>query len=462
MDSTEKMTSNIQIDTAPASVDANASNMEGYTRDTSKLIAFYLPQYHRITENSQWWGPGFTEWTNVARARPNFDGHYQPHLPGELGFYDLDNVEVMREQAALAKDYGVHGFCFYYYWFSGRRILERPLDNFLASNIDMPFCLCWANENWTRTWDGGDHHVLLAQGHADGDEERFIQDISSFLADPRYIRVNGNPLLVIYRIKAFPDPAGTVNKWRQEAKRLGFPGLHIVIVAFIDIDDEDAPHTFGADAVVEFPPHKFGTDSTMSTNKPNPTNPEFRGHFFDYPAMALHGIRRKTPDFPFYRGIMPSWDNTPRRQNTGVTILNSTPEYFGLWLQFLRAWNRDVHQGNDAAFIFVNAWNEWGEGCHLEPDLKWGLAWLDEISRSSHVHPKLKKSLNEVCYLIADEIKEVSSRNAVTPETGNATDVPEITTTPAYAKRISILLYRYPALHKIAGKIYRATRNLVK
>jgi len=440
----------------------NRAHTEGYTRDTSKLIAFYLPQYHRITENSQWWGPGFTEWTNVARARPNFEGHYQPHIPGELGFYDLDNVEIMREQSILAKEYGIHGFCFYYYWFSGRRILERPLDNFLASDINMPFCLCWANENWTRTWDGGDQHVLLEQGYADGDEERFIQDIAPFLADSRYLRVNGKPMLVIYRIKAFPDPKSSIQKWQNEAKRLGFPGLHIAFVDFIDIKESDHPRNIGADAVVEFPPHKFGTKKTESARIPPLTNPEFRGSFFDYPAMTLHSIHRPIPDFSLYRGIMPSWDNTPRRQNTGVTILNSTPEYFGLWLQFLRAWTREVHHGDDDAFIFVNAWNEWGEGCHLEPDLQWGLGWLDEIARSSHVSPKARQPLDQVRRFIAKSIEEMAAREAAFPKSTPITSSPEITATPDFAKRIALALYQYPAIYKISRKLYRMVRDFLK
>jgi len=450
------MTPSQQIAPAIAGEDSKA---QGYTQDSSKLIAFYLPQYHRITENSQWWGPGFTEWTNVARARANFEGHYQPHIPGELGFYDLDNVEVMREQSTLAQAYGIHGFCFYYYWFSGRRILERPLDNFLASNIDMPFCLCWANENWTRTWDGGDQHILLAQGYAEGDEERFIQDISPFLADSRYILVDGKPMLVIYRIKAFPDPEGSIHKWQQAARHLGFPGLHIVIVDFTDVGNTEDPRTFGADAVAEFPPHKFGTEKTIATSMPRLTNPEFRGSLFDYPRMALHGIHRPTPDFPFYRGIIPSWDNTPRRQNTGVTVLNSTPECFGLWLQFLRAWTRNIHQDSQHGFIFINAWNEWGEGCHLEPDLQWGLGWLDEIARSAHVAPKARQPLEQVQRLIAGHIQDITARESPPPL---PTQPAEITATPPYARRIALSLYKYPILYRISRKLYRMARDFLK
>ena len=171
----------------------------GIVRDQSKLIAFYLPQFHRIPENSDWWGPGFTEWHNVVRARPNFEDHYQPHIPRELGFYDLTYVDVMREQAELASLFGIYGFCFHYYWFSGRRILELPVDNFLKSDIDINFCLCWANENWTRTWDGANDGILLEQKYAEGDETLFINSLIEAFSDSRYIKVNGKPLLVVYR-----------------------------------------------------------------------------------------------------------------------------------------------------------------------------------------------------------------------------------------------------------------------
>jgi len=395
-----------------------APQAQGYLRDDAKLIAFYLPQYHWVEENSKWWGQGFTEWTNVVRAQPNFEGHYQPHLPGDLGLYDLGDVDTMRKQATLAKDYGIHGFCFYYYWFSGRRILEKPLDNFLVSDIDMPFCLCWANENWTRTWDGGERHILLEQGYAPGDEERFIEDIHPFLADPRYLRVDGKPMLLVYRIKAFPDPKESSEKWQNAAKRLGLPGLHIVVVDFIDMEDHDHPRDLGADAVVEFPPHKYGTLKTIPDTWPPMTNPEFRGCFYEYPAMALHGVSRPTPDFPLYRGIIPGWDNIARRQNTGMSVLNSSPEYFSMWLQFLRAWTRSAHQNTDAPFIFINAWNEWGEGCHLEPDAHWGLAYLDEILRSTHIRPQLQQSLEKAREMTMRAIRDIAARERIVLQEG--------------------------------------------
>jgi Glycosyltransferase WbsX/Domain of unknown function (DUF4214) len=361
-------------------LDCSITNDRGILKDETKLIAFYLPQFHQTKENSEWWGPGFTEWTNAANGKPNFKGHYQPHIPRELGFYDLQNVEVMRAQADLAKAYGVHGFCFYYYWFSSRRILERPLDNFLASNVDMPFCLCWANENWTRTWDGDEKSVLLEQGYADGDEEKFIGDILPFLKDSRCIKVGDKPLLLIYRIKQLPDPRKSIKKWRAAALYAGLPGLHISVVDFYDISD---PNEVGADALVEFPPHKFNGPNNHPNPMPEFTNPAFAGGMIDYKKVVTQSKSRPQPDFTLYRGIIPGWDNTARRQDTPTTIINNTPELYGEWLSYLRGYSRTAHLNNPSSMIFVNAWNEWGEGCHLEPDLHWGLSFLEETLRSS-------------------------------------------------------------------------------
>jgi Glycosyltransferase WbsX/Domain of unknown function (DUF4214) len=377
-------------------LDKAITNDRGILKDETKLIAFYLPQFHQTKENSEWWGPGFTEWTNTANGRPNFKGHYQPHIPRELGFYDLQNVEVMRAQSDLAKTYGVHGFCFYYYWFSGRRILERPLDNFLTSDIDMPFCLCWANENWTRTWDGDEKSVLLEQGYADGDEENFIKDILPFLKDARCIKVGDKPLLLIYRIKQLPDPIASIKKWRVAAVRAGLPGLHISVVDFYDISD---PREVGADALVEFPPHKFNGPNNHPNPMPEFTNLSFAGGMIDYKKVVAQSKSRPQPDFTLYRGIIPGWDNTARRQDTPTTIIHNTPALYGEWLSYLRGYSRAAHSDDSSAMIFVNAWNEWGEGCHLEPDLHWGLAFLEETLRSSwydtaaqseHQHYKLR------------------------------------------------------------------------
>lgn len=434
--------------------DQSPHDAAGFAKDASKLIAFYLPQYHRVEENSLWWGPGFTEWTNVARGRPNFEGHYQPHIPRDLGFYDLERVETMREQAELAKRYGVYGFCFYYYWFSGRRILERPLDNFLASDIDLPFCLCWANENWTRTWDGDTKSVLLEQKYADDDEARFIQDIYPFLADQRYIRVDGKPLLVVYRINELPAPADSIAKWRKAAQALGLPGLHISVVDFYDISD---PREVGADAMVEFPPHKFNGPQNQPDPLPTFSNPAFKGGLIDYPRIVAQSALREQPEFTLYRGILPSWDNTARRQDTGTIVINSTPDLFGSWLKYLRAYTTQSKAGAPDPFIFVNAWNEWGEGCHLEPDLRWGTGYLDEVARTAMVKVSEQDDLRHARQRLFEEIGDLAAKAGIPITTDLSRHKPQSSGVQTLSRR----LQRFPLLHKVSRKLYRAVHALL-
>lgn len=341
-----------------------------------KPIAFYLPQYHHVKENSQWWGKGFTEWTNVAKAKPNFPEHYQPHVPKDLGFYDLSNVEVMREQAEMAELYGVFGFCFYFYWFNGRRILEKPLDQYLTSDIDYPFCFCWANENWTRTWDGLDKEILLEQNHTPEDDRDLIRYLIPIFKDERYIKVDGKPMFIVYRVDLFPDIKNTVRIWREEARKAGFEDIHLSAVQFYGIDD---PTEWGFDSAIEFPPHKFITPENRPTDMPNLTNPNFAGGIVDYPKVVAQGIQAKSKDYIWYRGIIPSWDNTARRQNNPHSIINSSPALYRYWLRYLVDYTENTNSEHNQ-FIFINAWNEWGEGCHLEPDLKYGHAYLEATS----------------------------------------------------------------------------------
>jgi lipopolysaccharide biosynthesis protein len=352
--------------------------------DNNKLIAFYLPQYHRIPENDDWWGPGFTEWTNVARGRPNFDGHYQPHIPRELGFYDLSYPDVIQRQTEMARLYGISGFCFYHYWFSGRKLLERPLDLFLRSETDMSFCICWANENWTRTWDGDVKSVLLEQKYSPGEEALFFHSIVDVLRDRRYIRVDGKPLLIVYRAKSIANPQQTFATWRRMAYEAGLGGLHISVVDFYDISN---PAEVDADSLLEFPPHKFNRSPNVPNSVPPITNPSFSGSILDYRKMIAQSLDKVAPSFTYFRGIVPNWDNTARRQDSPTTIIHSTPEWYGKWLTYLRAYTRrHAKQPNDA-LIFVNAWNEWGEGCHLEPDVKWGLQYLESTFRTGFLDP---------------------------------------------------------------------------
>lgn len=431
--------------------------------DKSKLIAFYLPQYHRIPENSQWWGPGFTEWTNVVRGKPNFADHYQPHIPRDLGFYDLTHPDVMYEQAEMAKVYGLHGFCFYYYWFSGRRILERPLENFLKSDIDINFCLCWANENWTRTWDGDTKSVLLAQNHAEGDDERFIASLVDYFNDKRYIRVDGKPMLVIYRAKEIPDPSRSFAKWRNLARSHGFLGLHIAVVDFYDIS---SPNEVDADALVEFPPHKFNGPQSVPDKVPNVTNPEFAGGIVDYPKVIAQSARRPVPPFKLYRGIIPSWDNTARRQNTPTILINAQPDLYGEWLRYLRAYTRERNPDESDNFIFVNAWNEWGEGCHLEPDLKWGMQYLEQTLKSSY-YSNRPMTLDQVREALLRRVAEklvtqdgVADSDLQVATVQLAAELSTYRPVGNLTHKVAAKLIKWPLLYGIARAAYRFFRRV--
>src|SRR5215472_3086218 len=220
-----------------------------------RLIAFYLPQFHPIPENDAWWGEGFTEWSNVKRARPNFVGHLQPHLPAELGYYDLPDANTREAQANLARAYGIHGFCYYYYWFNGRRLLNRPLDEVVQSGRpEFPFCVCWANENWTRRWDGGSEELLVAQEYSPENEQRLIADLLPLFRDPRYTRIDGRPLLLVYRANLRPEPQRATQTFRRAAREAGEAEPYLVMV---HLPETPPPGEWGFDADLDFPPHSL-------------------------------------------------------------------------------------------------------------------------------------------------------------------------------------------------------------
>jgi lipopolysaccharide biosynthesis protein len=342
-----------------------------------KLIAFYLPQFHPVSVNDAAWGRGFTEWTNVSKAAPQFLGHYQPRLPGELGFYDLRVPEVQRRQVELARLHGLQGFCFHFYWFSGRRVLERPLEQFHADkSLDFGYCLCWANENWTRRWDGRDHDVLLAQAHSPEDDLAFLEAISPYLKDPRYIRVDGKPLLVVYRAQRLPEPAATATRWRAHTRRIGLPGLYLVAAQTFGFSD---PTPLGFDAAVEFPPHNMPSIGTVDSLPL--LNREFRGRAYHYGALVEGKVGSyRGQAFPVFRSVCPGWDNEPRRPGAGDVFLGSDPATYGRWLASACA-AAAQQPDPDMRLVFVNAWNEWTEGAYLEPDRRYGYAYLAETKR---------------------------------------------------------------------------------
>ncbi len=355
-----------------------------------RLIAFFLPQFHPIPENDQWWGKGFTEWTNVSKAQPNFVGHYQPRVPADLGYYDLRLIEVMKQQAELAQRYGVHGFCYYYYWFDGHRLLERPVEQLLLSGEPaMPFCLCWANENWSRRWDGQEHEVLMAQSHSAADDIAVITDLIRFFKDKRYIRIDGKPLLLIYRVMLFPDFAATAERWRTVCREQGIGEIYLAMVESFEMVHANVhPSTFGCDAAVEFPPQGLAEQKAPSGEI---LNPGFAGSVADYRDIAVRYATREAPAYTRFKGVMPGWDNTARRGGNSFCFEHATPGAFQGWLEETIDETRKQHHG-DERLVFVNAWNEWAEGAYLEPDRRFGHTYLEAVRNAREAGRLLAKS----------------------------------------------------------------------
>ena len=337
-----------------------------------KLIVFYLPQFHPIKENDRWWGKGFTDWINVVRAQPNFVGHYQPHLPADLGFYDLRLEDTRIAQAELAEQYGIYGFCYYHYWFNGKRLLERPFNEVLRSGKpDFPFCLCWANENWTRCWDGREEDVLMKQQCSLKDSRNFITALFKAFEDPRYIRVHDKPLLLVYRVDIIPNLREIVGLWRHECDKAGVGDLYLCFVeSFGNIGKDPGP--IGFDAAVEFPPHNQGYryEETLKM-----LNSGFCGEIFDWRRVARRLVNRGLPSHTLFRTVMPMWDNTPRKQESAHIYHGSSPERYEGWLREVVQQTRTLRE-EEERLVFINAWNEWGEGNHLEPDITHGHAYL--------------------------------------------------------------------------------------
>jgi len=348
------------------------------------MFAYYLPQFHPIPENDRWWCTGFTEWTNVTRAKPLFKDHRQPRLPSDLGFYDLRLSASREAQAKLASKYGLDGFCYYYYWFDGRRILERPLDEVLASGKpDFPFLICWANEPWTRNWDGFSRDVLLPQTYGPDWTRRFANDVAPLLHDKRYFRLHGKPMLLIYRIGHIPHAKKAMDELRAAMFDRGIPEVHIAAAWVWFQEDGELPGNpdmLGLDAYFEFPPHML--PSQLLRPVPADLSWNFVGEIYDYNHTVTATLANLSDRIEGrrHRGVMAGWDNTARTDARAHIFHGATPANFRRWLR-----RTILHEGrqNGERVIFINAWNEWAEGTYLEPDCDFGCGWLEAVASAS-------------------------------------------------------------------------------
>lgn len=346
-----------------------------------RTLAFYLPQFHPIPENDEWWGTGFTEWTNVSTARPLFEGHDQPRIPSDLGYYDLRTPGILEQQIELARSHGLAGFCFHHYWFSGRRLLEMPLQRFLEIDHDFGFCICWANEPWSRRWDGSEKEVLVPQDHSFDSDIAFIHDALPLLKDRRYIRVGGKPILIVYRVGLIKEAVKVFERWRRICVEHGLPGLHICMAESFNATD---PQLHGCDSSVEFPPHNLVAQQlTEIPGRVLGLDPQFGGKIYEYAEVVAHELTRADPDYPRYSTLMGGWDNTSRRGLNAHVCTGFSLEVFELWLEHACERAERLFREEDR-LVFINAWNEWGEGTYLEPDRRYGRALLQTVRNVLH------------------------------------------------------------------------------
>ena len=352
------------------------------TSKDSIYIAYYLTQYHPNAQNDDWWGKGVTEWTNVSKAVPQFVGHNQPKLPGELGFYDLRIKDNMLRQIDLAKNYGIDVFCYYYYWFNGDRLLEKPLNMFLEDkNMNMPFCICWANENWTRRFSGTNVGILMKINESTKSCKQFIHDIIDVIKDNRYFCINESPVILVYRPSLIQNPKLVLEYWRNEAVKSISKNIYIIAVQ--EKDAETNWTEFGFDAETEFQPKQLINHSKEITAEVKPIRADFHGNVYDYEELVENRRYNKDNNVlkKVYKAVMPAWDNTARRNQRGTIFHKSSPLLYKKWLVDITKYT--VQNGLlDAPLVFINAWNEWGEGAYLEPDRYYGYAYLQATRES--------------------------------------------------------------------------------
>lgn len=349
-----------------------------------RIIAIHLPQFYPFPENDEWWGKGFTEWRNVTKSKPRFKGHYQPHLPADLGFYDLRLKESRQEQQKLAKSYGIDGFCYYHYWFNGHLLMEKPVEAHLAdADETLPFMFCWANENWHRNWAGNYNHTLIEQHYSEEDDIAHFKYLLPFFKDSRYIKIDGKPVFAIYRIDIVPDITKMCATFQECARKEGFE-LYLCKVQHLN----RCGLPLGLEASIDFPP--FNMNSKMNSWRTHPLESFSRrilkrtigNQIYSYPEYVQDKIDSGLfNEYKQYPTIMPSWDNACRRIGQPFTVFkDSTPEIFGKWAENVLSTFKPFSKEEN--LVFINAWNEWAEGNHMEPDLKWGLGYLEALKKA--------------------------------------------------------------------------------
>ena len=425
-----------------------------------RAVAWYLPQFHPIAENDLAWGNGFTEWTNVAAARPRFDGHRHPRLPGALGFYDLRCKETVAEQIALAKHAGIYGFCLHYYWFNGKKVLHTPLEHWKNDpSLDFPFCIHWANEPWTRRWDGGSQEVIIPQHHSAEDDLLFIQEIAWALRDTRCMRFQGKPMLGVYRPDLFPDIKETIARWRAYCLREGI-GEIFLFASQSFANAEKSILAQGFDASVEYPPH--GTLPIRVNEQFADKNLKFSGTIRGY-QTSRNGFLARTAgcyENPRFRGVMPGWDNSARTE-TGTIFAGETPDLYQEWLEIAsdRA-QKDSYQGEK--YLFINAWNEWAEAAYLEPDTAQGYAAINATA----VALGRKQDLPEVLLVcdvektgMANWLERILVANAAAPKFRPVVLSPRPVRSTGSFRGLAPLLSTFERVDSIAAKRFFASRG---
>ena len=340
-----------------------------------KVFAYYLPQFHTIPENDKAFGRGFTEWTNVAAIQPQYVGHYQPKIPFDVGFYDLRNPCVMQRQVTIAKDYGVYGFCFYYYWFSGKKLLNEPIETFLKSDIDIHFHFCWCNENWSKLWDGGNRETIIKQTLEPEDAEKFFNDILPYIKDSRYEKISNKPILMIYDSTIFNKSIfrNFLISLNSMAKKAGFDGFFITIAKKAKMNVKE----FDFDAIVEFPPHCMDCKEKAKARIEN--NAKYT--VFDGDSYIKNRSYIYKSDYRIFKCAFPSWDNLPRKLNSGGSVFEVSSDSFREWLKGIIDWTIKNNPA-DMQYVYINAWNEWAEGAILEPTTRYGYKNLNILKQT--------------------------------------------------------------------------------